>query len=417
VAANAFPFPAVAVRDAILTRDEKGCRMTRNASLGSLRDPAAWSPIAATPSAATVGSQLAELRGRAPGFDGMRLWLSLSIIVYHSMLTSYGPAYDGDVVEGPARPLVLVLLPAFFALSGFLIAGSMLRVRSLKIFLAHRILRIIPALFCEVLISALVLGPLLTTLPLSDYFRDPLFAKYFLNIIGEIQYVLPGLFPDNPLPSIVNIQLWTIPVELKCYLLFSVLMLAGVSLNKHLMLLLFIAGMLVLGALQWTGHHVQDPRDVVSDHVLILNFIGGITAYLWRDTLRLSLPALAVSVVAASLVFWSNRFIALSPILTIYLMVFVGMTRVPMPRLLAKGDYSYGVYLYGFPIQQTIAYLFPEHRTPLFNLMLAIPLTLTMAVLSWHLLEKHVLDLKRHIKAPVRREPVPQPAYTAVNEA
>jgi len=50
----------------------------------------------------------------------------------------------------------------------------------------------------------------------------------------------------------------------------------------------------------------------------------------------------------------------------------------------------------------------------LFNLMLAIPLTLAMAALSWHLLEKHVLDLKRHIKAPARREPVPQPAYTAV---
>jgi peptidoglycan/LPS O-acetylase OafA/YrhL len=385
----------------------------RNASAGSLRHLAAWSPVAAVEAVSTVGSQLTESRGRAPGFDGMRLWLSLAIVVYHSLLTCYGDAYNADVVEGPVRPLVLVLLPVFFALSGFLIAGSMLRVRSLKVFLAHRILRIIPALFCEVLISALVLGPLLTTLPLSDYFRDPLFAKYFLNIIGEIQYTLPGIFPDNPLPSIVNIQLWTIPVELKCYLLFTALMLTGVSLNKYGMLALFAAGMLVFGTLQWFGHYVQDPRDVASSYILILNFIGGITAYLWRDALRLTIPALAASVVVGSLIFWSNRFIALSPIFTVYLTVFVGMTHVPMPRLLAKGDYSYGIYLYGFPIQQTIAYCFPDHRTPLFSLMLAIPLTLAIAVLSWHLLEKHVLDLKRHIKTPARHEPVPQPAYTA----
>jgi peptidoglycan/LPS O-acetylase OafA/YrhL len=379
----------------------------------SLRSVAAWSPVATTSGSVTVGSELAALRGRAPGFDGMRLWLALSIMLFHSLLTSYGDAYQADVLEGPARPLIVVILPAFFALSGFLIAGSMLRVRSLKVFLAHRVLRIVPALFCEVLISALILGPMLTALPLSAYFQDPLFARYFLNIIGEIQYVLPGVFLDNPLPEIVNVQLWTIPVELKCYLLFSVLMLTGIAMSKRMVLLLFVAGMAVFGLLQWSGHHVQDPRDVAGYHILILNFLGGITAYLWRDSLRLTLPALAVAIVAGALIFWTNRFMALSPIFTVYLTAYLGMRRVPLPKLLSKGDYSYGIYLYGFPIQQTVAYLFPEHRTPLFNLMLAIPLTMGMACLSWHLLEKHVLDLKRYIKAPAPRAPVLQPAYAA----
>ena len=75
-------------------------------------------------------------------------------------------------------------------------------------------------------LSALVLGPLLTTLPLSKYFTDPQFFRYFGNIVGWITFYLPGVFQQND-PPIVNINLWTLPSEFDCYVITAALMSFG----------------------------------------------------------------------------------------------------------------------------------------------------------------------------------------------
>ena len=67
---------------------------------------------------------------------------------------------------------------------------------------------------------ALILGTLLTTLPLGEYFAHPMLHSYFLNIIGDIHYFLPGVFDQNPSHR-VNGQLWTIPFELECYIVLA----------------------------------------------------------------------------------------------------------------------------------------------------------------------------------------------------
>jgi peptidoglycan/LPS O-acetylase OafA/YrhL len=126
--------------------------------------------------------------------------------------------------------VVTLILPMFFALSGFLVAGSLERCRTLVGFLSMRALRILPALAMEIVLSALVLGPLVTDLPTAAYFGDPEFARYFLNIIGDIHYHLPGVFVTNPLAS-VNQQLWTIPFELECYVALAVL--ASLGLHRQ----------------------------------------------------------------------------------------------------------------------------------------------------------------------------------------
>jgi peptidoglycan/LPS O-acetylase OafA/YrhL len=93
--------------------------------------------------------------------------------------------------------LHLFMVPAFFALSGFLVTGSALRLRATAPFLTFRVLRILPALLVEVTLSALILGALFTTLPLKSYFSDPQFFRYFGNIVGLITFHLPGVFESN----------------------------------------------------------------------------------------------------------------------------------------------------------------------------------------------------------------------------
>jgi len=180
----------------------------------------------------TIGERLSATRGRTTGFDYLRAGLSISVIGFHSIVTSYGLVHAHGVWNGWWRPFIAVILPAFFALSGFLVSASLIRCRTIEGFLTLRVLRLVPALFFEVMISALILGSLLTDFTLRDYFASPLFRTYWLNILGDIHFQLPGLFLDNPDPNVVNHQLWTIPVELKCYLAITGISLIGFARKK-----------------------------------------------------------------------------------------------------------------------------------------------------------------------------------------
>jgi peptidoglycan/LPS O-acetylase OafA/YrhL len=360
----------------------------------------------------SVGASLAERRGIAPGFDGMRVYLALSVLLFHTVTVCYGEDYQARFLRGPFGPPVLMVLPIFFALSGFLIAGSMLRIRSTTVFLIHRALRIVPALCCEILLSAFVLGPLFTRLPLNRYFSNPQFADYFWNIVGRIRYVLPGVFGSNPYPDIVNGQLWTVPFEGKCYLLIAALMVLGLATGRRTMLVMFVTGMGALTVLQAHGFFPRRSFDVVDGGVLVLCFLGGITAYLWRDWIRISVPAFVVALVFSSIILSTRTLVAFSPLFLVYITVFLGMMPIPKPPLLTRGDYSYGMYLYGFPFQQGVVNFASWGHIPVWNIALSVPLTICFAVISWELIEKRVLAAKR-LFAPTKTGPSPSAQFLA----
>jgi peptidoglycan/LPS O-acetylase OafA/YrhL len=154
----------------------------------------------------TLGSALDEQGGFAQGSDFLRIFLATGIIGWHTAWLS------GHVETAKASAFWFsqyMLVPMFFALSGFLVAGSSIRL-STKNFLLNRAARILPALVADIVFAALLIGPLVTTLPAKQYFTDTTFFTYFLNITGWMQYSLPGVFENNPKPE-VNGALWTIP--------------------------------------------------------------------------------------------------------------------------------------------------------------------------------------------------------------
>lgn len=346
--------------------------------------------------ARSAGELLDLNRGRAPGFDMARLVLSFAVLAFHGVATSYGQAAQDAVLAGPFKPIFLSILPMFFALSGFLVAGSLLRVKSLKIFIMHRVLRIVPALSCEVFLSALILGPIVTTATLSAYFSDPLFFEYFLNILGKIRYHLPGVFDGNPLPQTVNASLWTVPVEIQCYIGISLLILAGLASNKAAMLAIFLAAIAIQAIGEARGVFAPDPADVVTKVTLFSSFIAGIAAFLWRERIKLTYLGAAIATVAMIASFASSTYYFLAPPCAAYLVICFGMIRFPKIPLLSDGDYSYGIYLYGFPVQQTLMHYFPGQHNIAFNLLAAVPLTIALAVLSWNVVERRALYLKDH---------------------
>lgn len=226
----------------------------------------------------TLGAVMAA--GRTTGFDYLRLGLATAILCSHSIDVSYGVRFTTAFENGPIRPLIAILLPMFFALSGFLVAGSLDRCRTLVSFIGLRVIRLAPALALETVLAALVLGPLLTTLPLAAYFSDSLLARYFLNIVGDIQYLLPGLFESNPWARTVNAQLWTLPYELMCYIALAALALFGVYRRRQAFALVVVALHLVL-----TAHYVIKAVSAGWNAMPVAPGPSLVLAFLYRDHL------------------------------------------------------------------------------------------------------------------------------------
>lgn len=345
----------------------------------------------------TVAQRLDFTKNRPSGFDYIRIILAFAVILSHTRLLSYGN--EGRFIgywETLYASVNVMILPMFFALSGFLVAGSLERTRTLVGFLGLRVMRIMPALIVEVFLSALLLGPWLTTLPLSDYFSDPRFHAYFWNVIGHIHYYLPGVFEQNP-NTLVNGQLWTVPYELVCYIVLSFLAIFGIFKRRSWLLIA-----MAMFYVAQVGNTILRPHDTVTvagGSSLVMGFVSGLLLFRYRDKLRWSLPwflvALALSLV---LVYTPNgvRFIAVP---ATYVTIYLGLLDPPRNKWVLSGDYSYGLYLYGYPIQQAVCLLAgPGLREWYWNLLFTMPIAVMFALGSWWLIEQPVLSHRDKLK-------------------
>jgi peptidoglycan/LPS O-acetylase OafA/YrhL len=344
----------------------------------------------------TIAARMTETKGRTTGFDYIRLVLAISIILWHGIAASYGRSAELGFWRSPIGVAYHFVLPMFFALSGFLVGGSLDRCPTLISFFALRVLRIVPALAMEVLLSALILGPALTVLPLGLYFTDPGLHAYFLNMLGDMHYVLPGVFVHNPVANTVNAQLWTMPYELMCYLAIGGLALSGL-LRRRFAFLMFT----LLAQALWAWHAVSlgdtGSSNGASGEVLVVAFLAGLLIHLYRD--RIVLHA-GVFVTVSALGVWLSTLphgAYYLPLPAAYMVVYLGLLNPKLLPLIRSGDYSYGLYLYGYPIQQAVAWLGPPAWHWWINVGLALPASLLVAVCSWHGLERRALSLRRYV--------------------
>ena len=341
----------------------------------------------------TVGEK-SRLSPHSSGFDYLRIGLSVAVVCWHCFPISYGPAAEAAIAASPFGVVVRAVIPMFFALSGFLVAGSLDR-NTLPAFLSLRAIRIFPALTVEVLLSAFILGPLLTTAPLKEYFTAHAFFDYLGNVVGRIRYILPGVFDSNPFPQIVNGQLWTVPYELECYLALSVLALF----KKRFRFLLLFATLCAIVVM--TGRefieaktHLAEPN--FNGRALTVAFLCGVCLYDWKERIVYSAALALCCALAFVLLAHDLRFQFLCAIPAAYVTVWFGLQDVPKRGVLKGGDYSYGLYLFAFPIQQTVATV-AMFRHWYVNLAIVLAAGFTYAAFSWHLVERPILQHKRRV--------------------
>lgn len=343
----------------------------------------------------TIAERLANCSNRPSGFDYMRLILASLVVWTHTINIAVGNAAVGDFWGGPLRPPLAAILGIFFCLSGFLVASSLERCRTMISFLGLRILRLVPALALDTVIAALVIGPLFTSLPLAEYVSHPLFRSYFLNIVGDIHFYLPGVFERN-IQKTVNGQLWTLPYELRCYAALTVFAVIGFVRYRWLLLAVAIATVLLFS--------ISEPYQAKSlvrftlwGRSLVVCFVLGNLAYMFRDRIVLSRLNFGIACVAAYGLMMLPGCDYLATFALAYITVYLGLLTPRRSKIVSSGDYSYGIFLYGYPVQQAVF----ELLGPGFwkNLLIPYPVIVALAVFSWFVVEKPSLKLRPKLLA------------------
>jgi peptidoglycan/LPS O-acetylase OafA/YrhL len=360
-----------------------------------------------------MGGGIAALRRQPPrgdrhnNFDALRLLAAASVVFSHSFLIAEG-AQDHEWLiwlTGNQSILGLVGVFVFFAISGFLVTQSFEETGDAWRFLAKRALRIFPGLFVATLLSAFVLAPLVTSLWPSAFLSRPEPYEYVVGntLLDQTVHELPGvMFVNNPVGLEINGSLWTLRLEFAMYLMVLALgLLRLLTVRAALLLLVFGMACLhfnMLDELEKWGWFFQ----LLSGWGwLVAFFAAGMVLYKLRHTRvfdgRVALLALAGLVLSVPL----RQFILLFPLFGCYLALWLALTpRLPVIPAARFGDLSYGIYIYGWPVEQGVVWLLGGRAAWWQVFLLALPAAAGLAFLSWHLVERPALRLK-----PVARRP------------
>ncbi len=341
---------------------------------------------------------------RTNNFDGIRIIAASMVIIGHGYaLTGLGVP---PVIWQSSIHILAVEI--FFAISGYLVVKSFFYDPNFIRFLAKRSLRIFPALIVVTVLTACVLGPLVTTVPIKDYFASPLFTGYFESITLRIHFYLPGVFESNP-HSAINGSLWSLTAEFLMYL--SVMLVGAGSLaalrkNRiafELLWTFFTVG-LIIGFICIVRLKMDGEESVFLFNRIHLIYllpvapffgIGGMVFIAERYTTR-QIPVIVLIGMAVLLQIYQSPTLKIVAFIFIPIIIIrVGQASWPVMRDLGRwGDLSYGTYLYGYPVAQVLI-LYYLTTLPLFaHIILALLISYVLAFGSWHLVEKRALRFK-----------------------
>ena len=335
---------------------------------------------------------------RENNFDAMRILAALVVIFGHAHPLSAQP--DPHILGNSVQAVAVKI---FFIVSGFLIAKSWWSDPHFGRYITRRGLRLFPGLILMLLFTVLVIGPVFTVLPIQEYFDNGSVLRYFIfNAALYPVYSLPGVFLNNPYPEAVNGSLWSLPVEVSMYLLLPVLACIAMFFKSRaffviasaagaLFSLYYIVGMPAGDQVVWWGTGSRSVADVGPYF-----FIGAVVAVSRVEKYLnpgFALFALAIAALFQLPQYWMQQ-VVLMVVLPYAVLSFSTIATPVLSKLGRFGDPSYGIYLYGFPVQQALFAVFGQDMGPLENTVLAVPIVVALAYISWHAVEKRALSFK-----------------------
>ena len=343
---------------------------------------------------------------RSNNFDFLRFVLAVLVIFAHSFSLLHPEKITEPLyrITNSQMGFAYISVNFFFVISGFLITASWIRSQGPWDFLRKRVLRIYPAVAVMSLFCLFVVGPL-SVQNVSAYFHELPIQTYLTRLLRFRLPDQPGVFSGLPQPNEVNGSLWTIFYEFSCYFLIAVLGLAGAYRKRGLSLALFV---FAFSAYIWQGYFTMPflagGKGVIGVMLspawprFVTYFTAGMVFYLYRDIIPFSKKVLALSLLVMLMSLYAGMKIAL-PIMGSYILLHTAHNpSIRLQNFACRGDFSYGLYVYAFPIQQLLIqyglYYQVPYLSPVTLFLCSTPITLVLAVLSWHFVEKPCLRLK-----------------------
>lgn len=343
--------------------------------------------------------------GRDNNFNLMRVIAAMAVLVSHSFDLATGDATTEPVRALLGKSLGDIAVDIFFVTSGLLVTASLMNRASVLEFFWGRALRIFPGLWVMLLLVALILGPAFTTLALPDYFAGPSFVEFLARgstLLFGISYDLPGVFTSNPLHA-VNGSLWTMRFEVYCYILLAVAWVGSkwVRLSTQRLGALVLAAVLISVPVLVVGEVVAPDERRLRILEMLFMFFSGSAYYFFRRQIVMSwarlsfLVAALVTAAALGQMAFFCVYLVCTPYLVLHLAYLPGGVLRGFNR---AGDYSYGIYIYAFPLQQAIVASVPGISVTAL-IFSSGALTLICAVASWVLIEKPALSQRERMAA------------------
>jgi peptidoglycan/LPS O-acetylase OafA/YrhL len=327
---------------------------------------------------------------RINNLNAIRLFAAI-LVIYGHMHALLGFPINGFVGNSVSTLAVKI----FFVISGYLLCESWMRDSNPIRYALRRYFRIMPGLILLVLISMFIVGPIFTTLSINNYITDPNLKLYLSNIFLYITYSLPGVFNTNIYPNAVNGSLWSLPVEVLMYILLPIIISIGKWLkSRKLSIIIFIIILIMANLIILIFYpnyryviYATNIKDIIS--LAPYFFIGSLYSFL--DIKIILNIQIAFAALFALVMFEIPTYLCelLLYVVLPYCILTFGLATPPVFwRIGNKNDYSYGVYLYGFLVQQMYVSKFGSLLSINQSFIICACISFVFAFISWHTIEE-----------------------------
>jgi peptidoglycan/LPS O-acetylase OafA/YrhL len=335
---------------------------------------------------------------RDNNYNLLRFLAAAGVIVSHSYPLSQGFGVHEPLSETLGFSLGRLSVYIFFVISGFLIAKSFCQRKNMRDYVLARVFRIYPALAVIVVLSAFILGPIVTTLSLGEYFSQTSVYTYIVKNIAlvSLQFNINGVFEDNIYPGAINGSLWTLPYEVACYVMIACVGLLGIFRSKGVLAIVLLG--YVLAWVFYAYNSFDNALWYKLGMFLELSsyFWAGSLAYIFRDKIQINLMVTIALLSGSFILLGTEAFkFAFIPGLTMAIFYLVYIPGGWIRSYNKLGDYSYGLYIIAFPTQQVLS-MMVDNISAIEMMIYTFFITLFFAIISWHVLEKPALRLRHH---------------------
>jgi hypothetical protein len=318
-------------------------------------------------------------------FDFLRLAAATMVLTSHQF-----------ILNGKKEPLIFghtlgyFAVFIFFIISGYWVTKSYIEEREFFRFIIKRLIRLMPGLAVCVLVCFFIIGPIGFSGDIKSYFQNKEYWKFLRNIFFISKLELIGIFEKNPYPNTLNGSLWTLPIEFKWYLVLAVLGFFNMINKKIIFSIIFFS----IAFFVYINYFAYEQKTFKTFFYLGNFFLTGVLLFLTELNFLILFISLTTSVFFLIFKFYYLALVVGLPPLIVY----IGLKSFKYLNKINKiGDLSYGIYLFAFPIQQTIFYFGASKLNFFVSFLSVIILTYFLAYFSWHLIEMPSLNFKNKL--------------------